>query len=169
MTFDNSRTIISLRIRLFIATVLLLGYIVLSYIAEIIKFPLLGLSDTFLTVILVIIYLILAFYPMALNYQYIYYSDDGDFIIFRYYFAGIVSGKKNSIEINKRSFAGYKKESEFFGLDQSLILYQQLAEGVAKYPPVHISILNRKERAKVLNSLYLHTPKNEAKGKNNMS
>ena len=159
MTFDNSRTIISLRIRIFIATVLLLGYIVLAYLIEIIKFPLLGMSDTLLTVILVGIYLILAFYPMTLNYQYIYYSDDGDYIVFRYFTTGIVSGKKNSIEISKSSFAGYKKDSAFFGLDQSLILYQQMAEGVAKYPPVYISILNRKERAKVLNSLYLHTPK----------
>jgi hypothetical protein len=159
MTFDNSRTIISLRIRIFIATVLLLGYIVLAYLIEIIKFPLLGISDTIWTVILVSIYLVLAFYPMALNYQYIYYSDDGDYIIFRYFTTGIVSGKKNSIEISKSSFAGYKKESAFFGLDKSLILYQQIAEGVAKYPPVYISILTRKERAKVLNSLYLHTPK----------
>jgi hypothetical protein len=159
MTFDNTRTIISLRIRIFIATVLLLGYIVLAYLIEIIKFPLLGMSDTIWTVILVCIYLVLAFYPMALNYQYIYYSDDGDFIIFRYFTTGIVSGKKNSIEISKSSFAGYKKESSFFGLDKSLILYQKMAEGVAKYPPVYISILNRKERAKVLNSLYLHTPK----------
>lgn len=160
MTFDNTRTIISLRIRIFIATVLLLGYIVLAYLIEIIKFPLLGMSDTIWTVILVSIYLVLAFYPMALNYQYIYYSDDGDYIIFRYFTTGIVSGKKNSIEISKSSFAGYKKESAFFGLDKSLILYQQMAEGVAKYPPVYISILTRKERAKVLNSLYLHTPKN---------
>ena len=159
MTFDNSKTIISLRIRIFIATVLLLGYIVLTYFAELIKFPLLGISDTLWTVILVCIYLVLAFYPMVLNYQYVYYSDEGDHIIFRYFNAGIISGKKNSVEISKSSFAGYKKVSGFFGLIQSVILYQQFTEGVAKYPPVHISILNRKERAKVLNSLYLHTPK----------
>ena len=159
MTFDNSKTIISLRIRIFIATILLLGYIFLSYVIKMIKFPMLGMGDTFWTVVLVSIYLILAFYPMALNYQYIYYSDDGDFIIIRYFAAGIVSGKKNSIEIDKGSFAGYKKESEFFALDQSVILYQRIAQGVAKYPPVHISILNRKERTKVLSSLYLHTPK----------
>ena len=159
MTFDNSKTIISLRIRIFIATVLLLGYIALAYLIKIIKFPLLGMNDPLWTAILVTVYFILAFYPMALNYQYIYYSDEGDLIIFRYFTAGIVGGKKNSIEIHKSSFAGYKKETRSFGLDQSLILYQQLAEGVAKYPPVYISILSRQERAKVLNSLYLHTPK----------
>jgi hypothetical protein len=158
MTLDNSKTITSLRIRFFIATVLLLAYIILAYFAEIIKFPLFGMSDTLWIIILVIVYVILAFYPMALNYQYIFYSDDGDRIIFRYYSAGIVSGKKNSVEISKAVFAGYKKESAVFGLVKSIVLFQQLPEGVAKYPPVYISILSRKERAKVLNSLFLHTP-----------
>jgi hypothetical protein len=159
MTLNNSKTIISLRIRIFIATVLLLGYIVLAYFAKIIKFPLLGMNDTPWMVILVSIYLVLAFYPMVLNYQYIYYSDDGDHIIFRYFNAGIIGGKKNSVEISKSCFAGYRKESTFFGLIVSVTLYQQIAEGVAKYPPVYISILSRKERARVLNSLYSNTPK----------
>jgi hypothetical protein len=131
----------------------------LAYFAEIIKFPLLGMSDSLWIAILVFVYIILTFYPMALNYQYIYYTDEGDHIIFRYFSAGIVSGKKNSVKISKSNFAGYKKESGFFGLIKGIILYQQLMEGVAKYPPVYISILSRKERTKILNSLYLHTPK----------
>jgi len=159
MTFDNSTKIISLRIRLFAETVVLLGFIAITYFAKLLRFPILGMSDTLLTVILIFIYFVLIFYPMALNYQYIYFSDDGDSIIFRYFMAGIVGGKKNSVEISKESYAGYKKESRFFGLIQNVILYQQLREGVAKYPPIYISILTRKEKAKVLNSLYLHTPK----------
>jgi hypothetical protein len=158
MTFDNSTTIIRLRIRLFAETIVLLGFFVITYFAKLIRFPLLGMSDTVWTIALIFIYFVLVFYPMTLNYQYIYYSDDGDNIIFRYFMAGIVGGKKNSVEISKESYAGYKKESRFFGLIQSVILYQQLREGVAKYPPIYISILTRKEKAKVLNSLYLHTP-----------
>ena len=42
MTFDNSKTIIGLRIKLFGATVIILAYIVLTYIAEIIKYPTAG-------------------------------------------------------------------------------------------------------------------------------
>jgi hypothetical protein len=159
MTFDNSTTIIRLRIRLFAETIVLLGFFVITYFAKLIRFPLLGMSDTVWTIALIFIYFVLVFYPMTLNYQYIYYSDDGDNIIFRYFMAGIVGGKKNSVEISKESYAGYKKESRFFGLIQSVILYQQLREGVAKYPPIYISILTRKEKAKVLNSLYLYTPK----------
>ena len=159
MTFDNSKTIIGLRIKLFGATIVFLTYIVLTYIAEMIKYPLLGMSDTAWTLILVSLYLFLAFLPMFLNYQYIYFSDEGEKIIFRYFTAGIVGGKKNSIEIDKRTFSGYKTESRLFGFILSITLFQQFKEGVAKYPPVYISALNREERAKVLKSLNLYAPK----------
>ena len=158
MTFNNSKTIIGMRIRLFTVTVLFLLYIVLTYIADVIKFPLLGMSDTLLTVILVCIYFLYVFYPMILNYQYIDYSDEGEKIVFRYFTAGIIGGKKNSVEINKSAFAGYRRDRKFLGLIQSVILFQQMREGVAQYPPIYISILSKKERARLLHSLYSNAP-----------
>jgi hypothetical protein len=159
MTFDNSKTIINLRIKLFGATIIVLTYIVLTYIAKMIKYPLLGMSDTGWTLLLVGLYLIYAFLPMFLNYQYIYFSDEGEKIIFRYFTAGIVGGKKNSIEINKNTFSGYEITSALFGLDQSIILFQKLQDGIARYPPVHISALSKEERSKLLRSLNLYTTK----------
>ena len=158
MTFDNSRTIISLRIKLFAATVVLLAYVALTYVVKMIKFPFLGMSDTVWTIILIGIWLILAFMPMFLNYQFISFSDEGDYIIFRYFTAGIVGGKKNSVEINKTSFSGYKIETRFFGLIQIITLLQKVQGGVAKYPPVYISALTQEEKAKVIKSLNLYTP-----------
>ena len=153
MTFDNSRTIINLRIKFFAITIIFLAYIALTYIGKIIKFPLLGMNDTVWTLIFVVLYLFFAFLPMFLNYQYVYFSDEGENIVFRYFTSGMISGKKNSVEINKKSFAGYKIESKLFGLVQSITLYQQLKEGMAKYPPVYISALKREEKAKVFRSL----------------
>jgi hypothetical protein len=160
MILDNSKTIIGQRIRIFVVTVLLLAYIVLTYIAELIKYPVLGMSDAFWTMILVSLYFLYAIYPIVLNYQYFYYSDEEDSIVLRYFMAGIFGGKKNSIKISKESFAGYKVEKRYLGLKQSLILYQNMREGVASYPPVYISNLTKNEKAKVLNSLYLLAPKN---------
>ncbi len=158
MTFDNSKTIIRGRIRLFTATVILLGYMVLAYVAGIIRFPFMGLSDTLLTMILVGIYLFIVIYPMVLNYQYISFSDDEDKIVFRYFFSGIIGGKKNSVEIKKSDFAGYRRDKKLFGLIQSVTLFHQLPQGVAKYPPVYISNLSARERGRLLNSLYTLTP-----------
>ena len=158
MKFDNSKTIISLRIKLFAATILLLGYLALAFVIKMIKFPLLGLNDTVWTIIFVGIWLILALMPMFLNYQYISFSDEEDHIVFRYFNAGIVGGKKNSVEILKATFAGYKIESSFFGLVQSISLFQKLQQGIAKYPPVYISALTREEKAKVIRSLNQYSP-----------
>ncbi len=158
MTFDNSKTIIQIRIRLFAATVLFVAYIILAYFAEIIKFPLLGMSDTTWTLILAGIYLFIAFIPVFLNYQFIFYSDEAEKIIFRYFNAGIVGGRKNSVEIDKRLFSGYKTENSFFGLIHSITLFQKFNEGIAKYPPVYISALSRSERAKITKSLNLYVP-----------
>lgn len=163
MTLDNSKTIIGQRIKIFIMTVLLLAYIVLTYIAELIKYPLLGMSDSFWTMIFVSLYFLYAVYPMVLNYQYVYYSDEEETIVFRYFMAGIFGGKKNSVKINKSDFAGFKTETKYFGMMISIVLYQQLREGIASYPPIYISNLSKKEKAKVLNSLYLYAPKNQGK------
>ncbi len=153
MTFDNSKTIISLRIKLFGATVIILAFIVLTYIAKMIKYPLLGMSETEWTLILVGLYMAYALIPMVLNYQYIFYSDEGENIVFRYFTAGIAGGRKNSIEINKRSFSGFKIDVRFFGLIRSITLFQKIQEGTAKYPPVYISALSSGEANKLLKSL----------------
>jgi hypothetical protein len=158
MTFDNSRTIISLRIKFLGATIFLLAYIVLTYAAKMIKYPLLGMSDSVWTLILVTIYLVIVFLPMFLNYQFFSYSDDGEKIVVRYFSTGMVGGKKNSVEIAKKTFSGYETESRFFGLIQSITLFQQYKEGVAKYPPIYISSLTREEKAKVFRSLNFYTP-----------
>jgi predicted membrane protein len=158
MTFDNSKTIINLRITFFLATILLLAYIALTYVARLIKFPLLGMSDTVWTLILVFIWFVLTFTPMFLNYQFIFFSDEGEKIIFRYFSTGLISGKKNSVEINKRTFSGYKIESRFFGLIQSMTLFQRFNEGVAKYPPVYISALSKEEKAKLIMTLKSYSP-----------
>jgi hypothetical protein len=158
MTFDNSKTIISLRLKLFGATVVFLSWLALAYVAKVIKFPLLGMTDTFWTVLLAAIYLLIAFIPMILNYQYISYSDENEKIILRYFTAGIIGGRKNSVEIDKRLFSGYKTDSELLGLKHSITLYQKANESIAKYPPIYISALTRKERAKMIRSLNLHVP-----------
>ncbi len=163
MTFDNSKSIIGFRIKLFAATVIFLGYLLLAYAARVIKFPLLGMDETFWTVIITACYIIIVFIPMILNYQYVYYSDDGNNLVFRYFFAGITGGKKNSVEINKQTFSGFTLEKKFFGLNQSIILYQQLGEGKAKYPPIYISAMNREEKNKVIRSLKSFTPEGRNK------
>jgi hypothetical protein len=159
MTFDNSKTIIGFRIKLFFATVLLIAWLIFAYIAEMIKFPLFGFNDTFWTLILVGIYIVIIMIPMMRNFQFVSFSDDDENIVFKYFFAGIVGGKKNSISISKQTFAGYKYEKKFLGLIKSLVLFQKVGQNVAKYPPVYISALKKDQRANLFNQLNQYTSK----------
>jgi hypothetical protein len=156
MTFNNRPQILNFRIILFIATVLLLAWLAIAYLIKLVRFPLLGLSDTVCTLILIVIYLIIVLWPIILNYQFVFFSDDGDNILFRYFNTGIIGGKKNSIEIDKKTFAGFKTESRYFGLMQSLILFQRVGQKIAKYPPVYISALDKEQRKKVFSSLGMY-------------
>jgi hypothetical protein len=158
MTFDNSRTIINFRINMFFATILLIAWLVVVYAAEIIKFPLLKLSDTVWTLILVGIYLVIVLVPMVRNFQFVFFSDEGDNIVFRYFFAGIVGGKKNSISISKKTFTGYRYEKKYLGLVKSLVLQQKIGQSVAQYPPVYITALSREQRKKLFISLDQYVP-----------
>jgi hypothetical protein len=111
------------------------------------------------TLILVAVYLFIAFIPILRNFQFVFYSDEAENIVFRYFFAGIVGGKKNSVLITKKSFAGYKIESKYFGLSDSIILFQKMGQGIAKYPPVYISALSRDQKNKLFESLNKYTPR----------
>lgn len=159
MTFDNSRTIISVRIKLFAYTVIYFTFLVLTWVAKMIHYPLLGMDETSWTLIITAIYALLFFLPMILSYQYIYYSDEGEFIILRYFSAGIVGGRKNSVEIDKRTFSGYRIENKLFNLAGSIILFQKINNGIAKYPPVFISALRRDQKEKMIRSLNLYIKK----------
>ncbi|HHU34267.1 MAG TPA: hypothetical protein GXZ49_03440 [Bacteroidetes bacterium] len=153
MTFDNEATIIGVRIKLFVATVLMITYLVLAYVAEIIKFPVLGLEEEFWTFILVLIYILFIGYPSFAVYQFFYFSDEGDTLVFRYFTAGIIGGRKNSVVIPKNSFEGYKIETEYMGLRQYIVLYQRVGVEVAKYPNIYISALKKNELNKLVAAL----------------
>ena len=151
MTLDNSKTIIQLRINLLIATVIFIIYLFFAYFEKKIRFPLVGLSETDATLILVGIYLLVAFYPMIFRYNYIYFSDDGPSVVIRFYSIGIIKGARKSIEIEKKRFLGYKKNESIVRRSVSLIERADRREAI--YPPVSITFLSKKERTKLYTML----------------
>lgn len=169
MTLNNGKSIINLKITRRVSIILFLAFLIIIYAAKIIKFPLLGMSQLAWTMMILIIFPVIIFLPIVLNYQYISYSDEGDNIILRYYSTGLIPGNKNSVEINKKTFTGFTLEKKFFGLVQSITLYQRIKGGVAKYPPVYISSLKREEKVKILKSLNSFAPIIKGKSQGNMS
>ena len=163
MTINNSKSVINLKIVRRTSIIIYLLFLVFTFAAMLIKFPLLGMSKTAWTILVTACFLIIVFVPILLNHQYIYFSDEGDMIIFRYYSAGFTEGKKNSVEIGKKTFSGFTLDKRFFGLIQCITLYQRMKEGVAKYPPIYISALKRQDKDSILESLNSYAPR--VKGK----
>jgi len=128
-------------------------------VAKLIDYPLLGMDEKTWSLIFTSIYAVLVFLPMFLNYQYIFFSDDGEYIVLRYFSAGITGGRKNSVEIDKRTFSGYKIEKRLLGLSQSIILFQKINNGTGTYPPIYISALDKVQRAKLVKSLNKYVKK----------
>lgn len=153
MTFDNSKTIIKLRIRLFIATIIMIAYIFVVYFGKQLRFPIFGIQEYHATLTLVAAYIILTFLPVLLKYKYIYFSDDGKNIIFRYYSVGFLSGKKNSVEIPKGEFMGFKLIRTYAGLLKSIQLLRLMGNKKASYPPVYVSSLKKSELKKIIAAL----------------
>lgn len=163
MTLDNSKSVINQKILKRSAIILYLAFLVLSLAANIIRFPLLGMSKTVWLMLATLVFLMIILIPVILNYQYIYFSDEGNMLIFRYYSTGIVQGNKNSVEIEKKSFSGFTIDQSLLGLVQSVTLYQRMKEGVAKYPPINISALKPREREEIIKTLTSYAPR--VKGK----
>lgn len=159
MTFDNGKTIIRLRLRLFVASLLMIVYVYLVYYGKQLRFPILGIQEIHATLALILLYLLLAFLPLILRYRYIYFSDDGRDIIFRYYAVGFMSGKKSSVEIPKNEFAGYDISKSFAGLIKALYLYRLMGNKKARYSPVYISSLSKKELEKIKKALNTYVKK----------
>ncbi len=149
MTIDNGKTIIGLRLNVLIASVLFIVFLYFTYFDNSLRFPVLGIEKSLWSFVFITLYIVVAFYPMVFRYRYIYFSDDGPKIVFRYYSVGIIRGKKNSIEIPKKDFRGYRKKRLMAGIVPGIVLSQQFDRSQAFYPPLPLSSLSSKERKRL--------------------
>ena len=103
--------------------------------------------------ILVSLYVIIMVVTYSLNRNYIYFNDDGDSIILRYYPIRPIARKKSAIQIPKGSFVKFEIRRSVFGLKKTLYLYQRIKNKIARYPAIGLSALNKKELESIENQL----------------
>lgn len=149
MTFHNGKKIVFFRLLSLVTTVIFVIYILLAYFARVLTryVP----SDTldFSTIIVTLLYLTSVLWPIIRQYRYIYFSDDGNSVILRWYSVGLISGESKSIEIPKNSFAGYQIEKKLFGSYQYITLYQYFQNRRAGFPAVSVNALSVKQIKKI--------------------
>jgi hypothetical protein len=150
MIIDIKKTILSKNLGKFISLIVLAlvitGLLFLPTRGDLIK----GLSNNLLAIFIAIAYVIYAFYESFRNYNYIYFSDESDKIVLRYFSPALFTTKKNSIEIPKKEFAGYVLDSFFMRYREKITILRKTGKGIAKYPPVSITALSATERHNLL-------------------
>ncbi len=98
-------------------------------------------------------YLLLMAFVFIRDYNYVYYNSDGPKIIIRYVPLSPLTAGNYSIEIPRRDFVKAELKTSFLGLRKSLILYVRSAQGVAKFKPVSLTIMSKKETNDIFNEL----------------
>ena len=94
--------------------------------------------------------------------SYIYFSDNGEKIILRFYRVSALNRKKHSVEIPKNQFIKYEIR-RFFPGRESIILYRSMPEGIARYPEISLSIVSRTDREKIKRALNQYVKSTELK------
>jgi hypothetical protein len=153
MIIDIRRTVIKKKLRSFFMTIAVILIIVLVLFTGLFNEDAMKISKALMTVIIIAVYLLFILFNILRDFNYIYFNDEGDKLVLRYFSLSIFTQKKNSIEIPKRSFAGYKIEKSIAGLRERLILLQQLENRIARYPAVSITSLTSKQKSDIVNAL----------------
>jgi hypothetical protein len=108
-----------------------------------------------------VIFLIYYCIQYKMGYTYIYFSNNGKNLIFRYYSLRFLYGKPRTIEIPKSDFVNYDITTSFFNRKDSLVLYQKTKKGVAKYPPISLTLLGANKKRELKRALFAEIQKNQ--------
>jgi len=156
MIIENSKTVIKIRLRAFVASVIVVVLITLIYTTRILINPIWGLNESQWSFIIIGVFVLILILNNFRDFHYIYFSDNGNKIVVKFYSTRIFSGKKNTIEIHKKDFVKFETNSSFFKMRDYIIIYQKLKKGIAKYPPISITGLSKKDKTKLKNQLSLY-------------
>lgn len=152
MQFDNKHKVLKLNMRRYIVLLFfttIIGLLIFTRLLDNVW----GISKTIALLITIIAYLIYVLITYVINYQYIFYSDEGSKIILKYVSLRPFDNKRNAIEISKENFYGYKIQKSFLNLKEEIIFLIQTPNGIAKYPPISIAALTAKQKKILINSI----------------
>jgi len=163
MILDIKKTILRQNISSFVATIVFIILIVVLLFVPFDGNLIRGVDNNLLALFMVTAYVLNALFRMFRKFNYIYYNDESDKLVLRYFSPNLFTSKKNSIEIPKKEFAGYALTGFFMGYREHLILQRKTPKGIASYPPVSITALTMQEKHDLLISLEKHKQMNSEK------
>jgi hypothetical protein len=156
MKLDNRKQVAHIWFRKFLSTLILTLLVITIGFSDYFKTPVLGIDKSWYLIAVATFYIGLLVFNTALKPHYVYFSDNGDKIILRYYPTRIFNRKKNSIEIPRQNFVSWETEKFLFGTCEMLFLHGKFKSAVAKYPGVSLSALSHKDRERIKTALNVY-------------
>lgn len=153
MVIDIRKTAIRMWLRGLIMAFIFSTLILILLLTNLFSKPLASIGKSHVIIFLAVIYLGMAAFNYLRDYHYIYFSDESNKLILRYYSLRPLSQAKKSIEIPKENLVKVEFRNRFMGLSQKLILFQKVKSGVYKYPPVSLTALSSEEKNQLLQVL----------------
>lgn len=145
MTIDTRKRTIRIQLLKLFFLFLLVLFLVLLYTTKLFAKPLWGIERNHYAIAATIVYVIYYSLTYIRDLHYFYFSNNSSKIIIRYYSLKPLSSEQNSLEVNKSDFYKFEISKPYGGLRSYITIYQRTNKGIAKYPPVSISILNKKD------------------------
>ena len=152
MEIENQKKTIFINKMRYITVIAFIVLLVVMLTTDMIKGEFLGLTRYHWAILLSLIYLGQNVFEYLKDYNYIYFIDAENKMLFRYIPLSPFKSKRYSIEIHKNEFHGYKINRSSV-LKKELILFVKTPQGIAKYPPISISALNETEFNKLKKAL----------------
>jgi hypothetical protein len=101
-----------------------------------------------------LLFLFFYWYQYNMEYTYFYFSGGDKNLVFRFYSLRNLYGKPKTIEIAKVNFYKYDLISKFFNKKEMLVLYQKTPKGIAKYPPISLTLLTKNQKTELKRVLF---------------
>jgi len=155
MRIENSKKTLVISQMRYVMVIAFIVMVVVLLTTDLIDNKFLGLDKYYWAVIISILYVGQNIYEYLKDYNYIYFADENNKLLFRYIPLRPFKNKRYSIEISKDKFQGYKIErpSPF---KQEIVLFVKTPQGIAKYPPISLSALNEEEFNNLKKALNQH-------------
>jgi hypothetical protein len=153
MKIDTKKRVITIQLRRLLTLIGILALLLAVILFGQLPKTFLGLNKYHWAILFAIIYGLTILYDSLFEYTYIYYDDEKDNIILRYFSLAYLNKKKQSIEIPKSEFTSFILKESLFGLKKKIILRRYYKNVEAKYPAIPLTILSKAEYAQLLMSL----------------
>lgn len=153
MIIDNKDAYDRLRGKLAVTTIFFSGLIALATLYDFMPKYLIPMSKLAYALTFAGFFLLYLIFRSNLKYHFIIYNDEEDKIVLRYYPLSMFTSKFISIEIPFNALHKIEIQKKFFNFREELIIYQSVKEGIAKYKPIPLTALTKKEKEQIISAL----------------